>query len=152
MLLAADNPLVAETQPPIPGARIAVAKCEPTPADYLGPFYEPDAPVRSSVGKGYYLEGAVISSAGCNPIAKARIELWLAGPGESYDDDHRATVFSDDYGGYGFESNIPQGYFGRPPHIHIRISAAGFKTLATQHYPRRGQTRGEFDIVLVPIE
>ena len=38
------------------------SKCEPTPADYLGPFYKADAPVRSRVGKGYQLTGLVISS------------------------------------------------------------------------------------------
>ena len=102
-------------------------KCEPTPADYLGPFYEADAPVRSRVGKGYQLTGLVISSADCTPIAEAVIELWLTGPDGSYDDDHRATIFSNDSGQYQFESNFPPAYSGRPPHIHIQVSADGFK-------------------------
>ena len=126
-------------------------KCQPTPANYLGPFYTANAPVRSSVGKGYQLKGMVISSADCTPIEKAVIELWLTGPDGSYDDDHRATIYSNDSGQYGFESNFPPGYSGRPPHIHIRVSANGFKTLATQHYPAAGQKAGDFDIVLVPI-
>jgi protocatechuate 3,4-dioxygenase beta subunit len=96
--------------------------------------------------------GAVLSSADCAPIAGARIEMWLTNPDGSYDDDHRATLFSGDDGRYRFESNIPHGYFGRPPHIHIRTTAEGFETLVTQHYPTRGQSSGEFDIVLVPIE
>ncbi len=29
-------------------------KCEPTPEDHLGPFYEPNAPLRSKVGKGTF--------------------------------------------------------------------------------------------------
>jgi protocatechuate 3,4-dioxygenase beta subunit len=37
------------------------------------------------------------------------------------------------------ESNFPPGYSGRPPHIHIRISANGFRSLATQHYPEIDQ-------------
>jgi protocatechuate 3,4-dioxygenase beta subunit len=127
-------------------------KCEPTPADYLGPYYETDAPVRSSVGKGYNLEGVVMSSTDCSPITSARIELWLTNPAGSYDDDHRTTVFSDDVGKYSFESNFPPGYYGRPPHIHIRISADDFKTIATQHYPADSQTTGKFDIVLIPVE
>ncbi len=97
-------------------------------------------------------EGMVISSADCTPIASASIELWLTGPDGSYDDDHRATIFSDSSGQYRFESNFPPGYSGRPPHIHIRISATGFKTLATQHYPAAGRKAGKFDIVLVPSE
>ncbi len=118
----------------------------------LGPYYESDAPLRSSVGKGYNLAGAVMSSTDCSPIANARIEFWLTNSAGSYDDDHRATIFSDGTGEFSFESNFPPGYSGRPPHIHIRISAEGFKTLATQHYPDDVQTAGEFDIVLVPIE
>lgn len=152
ILLSVCSPTVAKTHPPMTGTQISVKKCEPTPADYLGPYYEPDAPVRSSVGKGYNLEGVAMSSIDCFPIANARIEFWLTNPAGSYDDDHRATVFSDGTGEYGFESNFPPAYSGRPPHIHIRISAKGFKTLATQHYPAVGQTTGKFDIVLVPLE
>ncbi len=126
-------------------------KCEPTPADYLGPFYTANAPVRSSVGQGCQLQGMVMSSANCTPIGKAVIELWLTGPDGSYDDDHRATIYSKDSGQYRFESNFPPGYSGRPPHIHIRITAPGFKILATQYYPAAAQSAGKFDIVLVPI-
>jgi protocatechuate 3,4-dioxygenase beta subunit len=141
----------AQTQTALSRSTNSDTKCEPTPADYLGPFYKAGAPVRSRVGKGYQMTGLVISSADCTPIAKAMIELWLTGPDGSYDDYHRATTFSNDSGQYRFESNFPPGYSGRPPHIHIRVSANGFRTLATQHYPEAGQTTGEFDLVLVPI-
>ena len=93
-----------------------------------------------------------MSSANCAPISKARIEFWLTNPAGSYDDDHRATVFSDDSGEYKLESNYPPGYYGRPPHIHVRVSADGFNTLTTQHYPTRGNSTGKFDLVLVPID
>jgi protocatechuate 3,4-dioxygenase beta subunit len=151
MLLTAYSPLAAKTHHPLAGTPISVKKCKPTPADYLGPYYESDAPLRSSVGKGYNLEGVVMSSTDCSPIANARIEFWLTNPAGLYDDAHRSTIFSDGTGEYSFESNFPPAYSGRPPHIHVRISAEGFKTLATQHYPTHGQTSGEFDIVLVPI-
>jgi len=126
-------------------------QCQPTPPDSLGPFYKAGAPVRASVGKGYQLAGVVRSAATCTPIAKAGIELWLTSPEGDYDDDHRATVYSDKNGGYRFESNFPPGYTFRPPHIHIRVSANGFETLATQHYPETGQRSGEFDLVLIPV-
>lgn len=127
-----------------------VTTCTPTEADALGPFYKPDAPERSSVGKGYVLTGVVISSADCSPIKQARIEFWLAGPGGQYDDDHRATMFSDKSGGYRFESNFPPPYYGRPPHVHLRVSASGYQTLVTQHYPAQGRSQGTFDLVLLP--
>lgn len=126
--------------------------CTPTEPDMLGPFYKPDAPVRSSVGKGYVLSGAVKSSVNCAPIKGAQIEFWLAGPDGKYNDDHRATIFSDEQGSYRFESNIPGPYSGRPPHIHIKVSAKGFTTLITQHYPEEGKTSASFDLVLVPSQ
>lgn len=127
-----------------------VATCTPTEADALGPFYKPDAPERSSVGKGYVLTGVVKSSTDCSPIKQARIEFWLAGPKGQYDDDHRATMFSDKSGGYHFESNFPPPYYGRPPHVHLRVSASGYQTLVTQHYPAKGRSQGTFDLVLLP--
>ena len=126
--------------------------CKPTAPDALGPMYEPDAPVRSNVGTGYVLIGMVKSSRNCAPIKGAKIEFWLAGLDKEYDDKHRATLFSDASGTYRFESNFPPDYFGRPPHIHIRVSAEGFGTLVTQHYPKNGATEAIFDLVLLPAQ
>jgi protocatechuate 3,4-dioxygenase beta subunit len=123
--------------------------CKPTQPDMLGPFYEPGAPVRTSVGSGYVLSGAVLDAAECKPIPNARIEFWLANPSGEYDDTHRATVFAGQRGRYRFESNVPVSYGGRPPHIHVRVTAPGYEELVTQHYPERGQRKAPFDLVLV---
>ena len=123
--------------------------CKPTEPDTLGPFYKSGAPVRSAVGTGYIMTGTVKSAGDCSAIKGARIEFWLVNTEGNYDDEHRATVFSDANGSYRFESNIPKPYSGRPPHIHIRVSAAGHKTLVTQHYPEDGKTQSTFDLVLV---
>jgi protocatechuate 3,4-dioxygenase beta subunit len=128
------------------------ATCTPTEVDALGPFYKPDAPSRTSVGKGYVLQGVVRSSKDCRPVPGAKIELWLAGPDGKYDDAHRATIITDASAAYRFESNLPPPYFGRPPHIHLRLSAKGFETLVTQHYPAGGTVSAVFDIVLVPAK
>ncbi len=125
------------------------ANCKPTQPDMLGPFYEPGAPVRASVGSGYVLSGAVLAADDCKPIRNARIEFWLADPKGEYDDAHRAAVFAGERGGYRFESNVPVSYGGRPPHIHVRVTAPGFEELVTQHYPQPGQTKADFDLVLV---
>jgi len=130
----------------------AAFPCSPTAADSLGPFYKPDAPRRSSVGQGYVLTGTVQSAADCTPIAEAKIEFWLANPAGVYDDQHRAALVSEPSGAYRFESNPPPDYDFRPPHIHMRVSAAGFKPLVTQHYPGRGASQAKFDIVLIPAD
>lgn len=124
-------------------------QCSPTRPDMLGPFYTPNAPVRSIVGEGYTLSGVVKSSKDCLPIANARIEFWLTGPDGTYNNDHRATIFSEREGRYYFQSNFPPAYFGRPSHIHIRVSASGFKTLITQHYPTQGTAEAIFNLVLI---
>jgi protocatechuate 3,4-dioxygenase beta subunit len=134
----------------IPEKDILAATCAPTEEDALGPFYKQNSPIRSLVGKGYVLQGIVRSSTDCAAIPGAVIELWLAGPDGGYDDAHRATIIADASAAYRFESNLPPPYFGRPPHIHLRVSAKGFVTLVTQHYPQSGKKEAVFDIVLVP--
>jgi protocatechuate 3,4-dioxygenase beta subunit len=124
------------------------ANCKPTSPDMLGPFYEPGAPIRTSVGNGYLLSGAVLSAEECKPIRKARIEFWLANPRGEYDDAHRATVFAGQRGEYRLESNVPVSYGGRPPHIHVRVRAPGYEELVRQHYPERGQRKANFELVL----
>jgi catechol 1,2-dioxygenase len=125
----------------------AASRCAPTRADALGPFYEPGAPVRSKVGTGYVLSGRVLTT-GCRPIARARIEFWLVNPRGTYDDAHRATVIGSRTGAYRFESNRPPSYESRPPHIHVRVSRRGFRTLVTQHYPKTGRSSAVFNLVL----
>jgi protocatechuate 3,4-dioxygenase beta subunit len=127
----------------------AAPACRPTPPDALGPFYEPGAPVRAKVGTGYLLTGRVLAARTCRAIPRARVELWLANPQGEYDAAHRATRLAGRRGGYRFESNRPPSYESRPPHIHVRVSARGYRTLVTQHYPRAGRTRAVFNLVLV---
>lgn len=130
------------------GSEVEAARCQATAADALGPFYVPGAPVRSRVGAGYVLSGKVLASGTCRGILRARVELWLVNPEGEYDVAHRATLFSGRAGSYRFTSNKPPPYSGRPPHIHVRVSARGFRTLVTQHYPRAGQARATFNLVL----
>ena len=125
-------------------------RCPPTPWDEIGPFYRPNAPVRSSIGKGYLLSGTVRSSADCSAIPNARIEVWQTGPGGQYDDAHRATLFADRQGRYRLETSLPPGYARRPSHIHVLVDAKGFEGLVTQHYPKQGAKKASFDLVLVP--
>jgi catechol 1,2-dioxygenase len=125
------------------------ADCKPTQPDMLGPFYEPGAPVRTSVGSGYVLSGTVLAVGECKPIPNAHIEFWLANPRGDYDDAHRATVFAGERGEYRFQSNVPVSYGGRPPHIHVRVRAPGYEELVTQHYPERGQRKANFDLVFI---
>ncbi len=135
---------------PAPSDPIAVQDCTPTQPDSLGPFYTPGAPVRDKVGDGYLLTGVVRSAADCRPIPDAQIEVWMAGPDGEYQDEYRATFFADANGVYTFESHFPPPYSGRPSHHHLLVSAEGFQTLVTQHYPSADQREAILDVVLLP--
>ena len=124
--------------------------CSPTEWDEIGPFYRPNAPLRSRIGTGYILSGTVRSAKDCAPIANARIELWQVGPTGEYDDHHRATIYSDRQGRYSLSTSFPPAYGRRRPHIHIVVDAGGYDGVITQHYPVKGTKKGKFDLVLVP--
>ena len=143
--------LSAATLAVLTGPAVGATKCPPTEPDEVGPFYRPNAPVRSQVGTGYVLTGTVRSSNDCKPISKARIEVWQAGPGGEYDEAHRATLYSDAQGIYRLETHFPPPYLTRPSHIHILVEAPGFQRLITQHYPKKGAKEAKFDLVLIPV-
>jgi protocatechuate 3,4-dioxygenase beta subunit len=124
------------------------AVCAPTAPDMLGPFYVPGAPERNTVGEGYVLSGRVLDADSCEPIAGATLEFWMAGPDGEYTDAYRATWKSDADGAYSFSSSVPVPYAGRPPHIHIRVTANEYPVLVTQHYPESGVNAAAMDIVL----
>jgi protocatechuate 3,4-dioxygenase beta subunit len=125
--------------------------CAPTVEDEMGPFYKPGAPYRHSVGKGYLLFGTVKSAVDCRPIPAATVELWMTGPEGKYGDEWWATLFSAKNGTYYFTSNAATEFGNRRPHIHMRVTAEGFKPLVTQHYPVKGAGEGQFDLVLTPL-
>lgn len=125
-------------------------RCPPTPPDADGPFYRPDAPERSQIGRGYLLMGEVKSAKDCAPIGGAKIEIWMAGPDGLYGDQWRATTFARQDGRYHFVSHLPGRYGSRPPHIHLIVNAPGFEELITQHYLAPGAGEAVFDLVLIP--
>ena len=47
ILLSPAKTILAQTQPALSQSTTPGTNCEPTPADYLGPFYKANAPVRN---------------------------------------------------------------------------------------------------------
>lgn len=131
-------------------AQTGSSGCPATKADIEGPYYEPNAPVRIETGKGLKVSGRVGSVTDCKPLAGARIEWWSADGSGNYKDEHRATVVAGKEGSYRYETVAPSGYFFRPPHLHVKVSARGHRTLITQIYPVDGQREISFDFNLVP--
>ena len=144
---ALPSPLPTLTLAPTPGVlpspTAPQASCIPTTNDEPGPI-GPGAPERNVVGHGHILRGTVRSGADCAPIARAMLELV---PADLHDEHHaatRATLFTNADGAYTFECDPPQ-------HIHMRISAPGYRTIYNNSYhPRPDAATGLFDIVLAP--
>ena len=141
-----------------------------TPPDAEGPFYPVEIPSDSdndlmhvvgqkgvSPGQQTYLHGSVVDRYG-TPIDGARVEIWQCDQGGAYHHprapgrpDPRfqgfgATV-TDDNGTYNFQTLRPVPYGGRTPHIHYRVSAAGFNRLTTQLYVAEEADRNARDIL-----
>lgn len=128
----------------------ANSNCPPTKADSLGPFYVPNAPERESTGQGLVLSGVVRASSDCRPLDHALIEWWAANVHGEYDEAHRAVQRHAADGRYQYQTDFPGHYPGRPPHVHVRVTAPGHRTLVTQVYPKEGQTTLSIDFVLLP--
>jgi len=126
--------------------------CETT-NDILGPFYRPNAPMRTDlVHEG--LEGNKIQilgnvySASCVDDSKsilenAMVEIWQCDTQGDYDNESvdfqlRARQMSDSEGNYTFNTILPGKYLNgalyRPAHIHFRVSADNHKELISQIY------------------
>jgi protocatechuate 3,4-dioxygenase beta subunit len=129
---------------------VTSAACPATAPDMLGPFYVPGAPERSATGHGLTVHGVVRSTRDCTPVPAAKLEWWSADGAGRYDDAHRATQVADPEGRYRYVTDPPGRYPGRPPHLHVKVTAPGHKPLVTQLYPKQGQREIAFDFVLRP--
>lgn len=123
--------------------------CETT-TDILGPFYRPNAPVRSDMrikdaaGQLVVLSGQIKHKDCKTPLKNASVELWHCDAKGVYDNDspdfkYRAKTYCDEKGNYSFKTIVPVPYdVGngnvRPAHYHLLISAAGYQSLITQLY------------------
>ena len=128
----------------------AAPGCPPTIDDGAGPFGRGAPPRRSKIGTGHVLNGIVLSSVDCTPLAGARVHLWQANRRGQYVRSGSATVVTDKAGRFRFEGPPPVAYEGRPAHIHLRVVAADHELLFSRYVRRAGATRGFIRLVLVP--
>jgi protocatechuate 3,4-dioxygenase beta subunit len=132
-------------------AKPAVAPCRPSASAGGGPFETNAAtpPRRSRIGRGHVLTGRILRYPGCAPIRGALVEFWQASANGRYDRRGHASVITGRDGTFRFEGPIPPGEFGRPSHIHIHVSAAGYGEFLTTYFLARGERRGRISVVLV---
>jgi catechol 1,2-dioxygenase len=126
-----------------------VGDCETT-TDIIGPFYRPNAPLKTNFiipgdpGVPVELSGIVRHGDCMTPYKKAKIELWHCANNGLYDNDseeyrYRGMTFTDEEGRYLFTTILPVPYNAaggpmRPAHFHLMITATGYQPLITQLY------------------
>lgn len=121
-----------------------------------GPFFRRNAPFRGKVtpplepGVVMLLKGRVWGLDTRKPLPDALLDVWQANKDGRYDNDdaakppdpdvyvNRLRLRCDEKGRYEYETIHPGSYLNgtqyRPPHIHYRVQAVGYKTLITQLY------------------
>lgn len=130
----------------------------PTTTDILGPFYRPEAPIRtnlrlaSSTGTPIVLKGIIFKEEGKTPVNDALVEIWHCDEHEVYDNasdeyNYRGGQKTKADGKYEFKSILPVPYKAnptneaswRPAHIHMRVSVPNQQDLITQLYFKGGK-------------
>lgn len=107
-----------------------------------GPYFKAGSPERSSLvtdgmaGTRITLIGLVMTRS-CTPVVDAKVDFWQADASGSYDNSGytlRGYVKTDVAGQYRMDTIVPGPYPGRTPHIHVKITPPGGRTLTTQLY------------------
>ncbi|TBW27175.1 catechol 1,2-dioxygenase [Gramella sp. KN1008] len=121
----------------------------PTTSDILGPFYRPNAPMRSDLippgvhGTIAHLTGRIFRDDGSTALAGVLVEAWQCDADRVYDNTSdefrfRGAVKTQSDGYYSFNTILPPPYNTgsgwRPAHIHMRISNPEHQDLITQIY------------------
>lgn len=120
-----------------------------TSKDILGPYYRPDAPMRTDLtfagmeGTRLQIGGTVFQADCVSPLANAMVEIWHCSPTGNYDNTseayiHRARVMTDPTGAYSFLTIFPGKYLNgelyRPAHVHFRVTEENSRELISQVY------------------
>ena len=82
---------------------------------------------------------------GCNPVARAVVDIWHADEQGAYDNKgfrYRGRVYTDEKGRYRIRTIQPALYPGRTRHYHVNVAAGGKLLLTTQlYFPKTANLR-----------
>jgi len=111
-----------------------------TPDVGTGPNHRPGAPFRAKLspplaeGTVLLVHGRVRDAATGEGIAGSVLDAFQADHAGHYDMDgyeYRARVTTDERGYFELETVVPSNY-GPPPHIHLIVTARGYRTTRTE--------------------
>lgn len=120
-----------------------------TTEDILGPYYRPNAPIRTNLvltghtSTELFVTGHVYMDDCTSPLPGALVEFWQSDGEGEYDNDstdyrYRGSQQVGEDGAYSFKTILPGRYpvgsSFRPSHIHFKITAPVCKELVSQIY------------------
>lgn len=107
-----------------------------------GPYFKAGSPEKASLvtsgmsGTRILLAGLVLTRS-CKPVVDTKVDIWQADASGNYDNSGytlRGYVKTSAEGVYRIETIVPGLYPGRTPHIHVKVTPPGGRTLTTQLY------------------
>ena len=150
---SASSPGAAASSSAPPSAAVV---CRATAPNIEGPYYRDGAPMLSDLaprgtrGTRLLLSGKVLGADCRTPLDGALLDVWQADADGHYDNDGhdgrrspgplalRGKLSASRGGAYELHSIIPGRYLNgpqyRPSHVHVKVSAPGYRTLTTQLY------------------
>jgi protocatechuate 3,4-dioxygenase beta subunit len=133
------------------GSASAAASCRPSVSAGGGPFETNAAPPprRSRIGRGHVLTGRILQYPGCSPLSGALVEFWQVSANGRYDRRGHGSAITGRNGAFRFEGPAPPSENGRPAHIHVHVSAAGYADFVTTYFVPRGERLKRITLVLV---
>ncbi len=164
-----------------PISKAIAGACGLTPPQTSGPFFPGESKFtlendltkvvgasQAALGQVILITGRVVDQ-NCNPVPNANVEIWQACASGRYNhpNDPNPAPMDPNFkywgenvtnanGEYSFKTIIPGPYqadtdWMRPPHIHYKISALGYKELITQLYFKSEAALNNKDLILLNV-
>jgi catechol 1,2-dioxygenase len=119
-----------------------------TASSVEGPFYRPDAPVRTQIarddepGDVCYVSGRVTDATTGAPLPGAQLDVWQAGAGGKYEHEDpdqpdynlRGRLYTDDAGDYEFRTVVPPPYEIPQGPVNRLVAAIGRNRYRPAHF------------------
>jgi catechol 1,2-dioxygenase len=124
------------------------AERQGTASSVEGPFYRPDAPMRTQIcrddepGDVCFVSGRVIDATTGAPLAGALLDVWQAGAGGKYEHEDpeqpdynlRGRLSTDDQGNYEFRTVVPPPYEIPPGPVNRLLATVARNRFRPAHF------------------
>jgi|GEM_PF-6044512 len=112
---------------------------------------EPPYPTRDTTGDEHTLVVIVRDAETCQVIEGASVFFDMTNHEGVYDGTQQGATVTNALGMVVIRSNLPSGYDGGQPHIHLFLEADGYTPITTSYDRFGGASEAWFEIMLSPL-